>query len=168
MTFLIRTLTFLVMAAFLSACNNEKTADCKKVDVTEVAQFAVEKTADGYALVLPPSLLAGFPKTAEFSITLIDVNKQSSEVTGKGMVTTKNTLEIVTPTVFDLESILRSKLDSIDIVQVGAGTGTASSNCGGCSRAPSLNIFGDESICYCVHDEMPMKDLEPTTLPTQN
>jgi len=165
MTLLIRILTFLVMAAFLSACNNEKTADCEKVDATGVGQFSVEKTLDGYSFILPPALLAGFPQTAEFTIVLTDENRQTSEVVGKGTVTTKNTLEIATPMVFDLESILRSKLASIDIVQGGV---TANSNCGGCTRAPSLNIFGDESICYCVHNQIPMDGLEPTTLPTQN
>lgn len=161
---LIRTLTILVFSAFIVACEEERAADCKKIESTGVAQFSVQEMTGGYSFVLPSALLAGFPKAAEYEITLTSTEGKGSTVAGKGTVSGKNVLEFVTPEVFDLESILRNKLDSIDIVQRGRN---ADSNCSGCSRGP-MWIFGDDSICYCIHEDMGPRDennLDPTTQP---
>jgi hypothetical protein len=114
-----------------------------------VTQFLVTPFDGGYTLLLPPALVKKFPNKAEYNVTLGTTDGKTATVTGIGQREGENFLKIATSQKFNLASLERNGLESLDVYPVGAGP--TISSCSGCPRDNSLFCLGDCSICYCEH-----------------
>ncbi|PPD43578.1 MAG: hypothetical protein CTY15_09440 [Methylocystis sp.] len=139
---------FLISGASFAFAEPAKSG-CQSGGAKGVAQFAIQEAAGGYDLVLPPDLLARMPAKAEYKITIHDTTNKSETLTGTGSKVGANVLNVLAGNRFSLPTG-RNSLLSLDVVALGINT-VAGGSCSGCPRDASLQVYGDESICYCVH-----------------
>ena len=133
------------------ANSQQSNADCQPVKIQGgTVQFLVTKTRNGYRLLLPPDLLRKFPDRANYKISLTDKGRKKASITGGGIKSGSNFLDIRTRQTFKLASIERNDVAAIDISSGDSRPSTESNRCRGCERDPNLENYDTASeICFC-------------------
>lgn len=140
---------FLLLTLGSFASSEEAKNDCHSAGGKGVAQFAIQESAGGYDLILPQDLLAKMPAKADYKITIHSTENKSETLTGTGSRIGANVLNVTAPSRFKLP-VGRNGLMALDVQLIGIET-KAGASCGGCPRDASMSIYGDETICFCLH-----------------
>jgi hypothetical protein len=143
----IKTTAFLLIIAALgivvyAACSSPKTTSKKAYSIAEVK--------NGYVLTVPNDIMKGFPDKTKISVGLEDEKHGKTAVVGMGLRVSDNSFRIDTA---DRLKFLPSRDNELKTwLLIHSDPLASSSTCSGCPRDSKLQIYGDETICWCWAD----------------
>ncbi len=106
--------------------------------------YQVSPADDGYTVQVPAEIMRDFPEGAEIQVTLEDPDERTTVVAGTAVRLSDNSFRIRTEQQLRFQAAAGRTWLLISLVGLSDDT-----DCSGCPRDRTLQIYENESICWC-------------------